>query len=86
MLALLKQALLRYFHENFDDLLKLDMKMARILGAPAPHTLSSYAYVMEQKGRWWGLFWRPIIDFLAKKFFKQENHCYQAYLKTVNPS
>jgi hypothetical protein len=69
----------RYLEENFDDLLALDLKVARLLGAPAPHTLSSYSYKLELENKPFGAFFRPIIDFLAETFFKDFNHCQGAY-------
>jgi hypothetical protein len=60
--------LLRYLVENFDDLLALDLKLARILGAPAPHTLSSWAYEKSP-------FWTKIIDWAFLKLLGQRNHC-----------
>lgn len=80
----LRQWLTRYLNENFDDLLRLDLKMARILGAPAPHTLSSYSWLLESKGKPWGRFWRPIIDKLFQWLLNQENHCLKDFNRVVN--
>lgn len=73
----------RYIDENFDDLLNLDLKVARLLGAPAPHTLSSYAYMLEQDKERWGLFWRPVIDWFFIKLGDPPGHCYKDY-KRIN--
>lgn len=64
----LKSALSRYIRENFDDLLALDLKIARMLGVPAPHTLSSWAYYKSP-------FWTKFIDFLAWHILDQKDHC-----------
>lgn len=69
----------RYIDENFDDLLKLDLKVARLLGAPAPHTLSSYAYMLDEKKKPWGMLWRPVIDWIFNKTYGQVDHCKKDY-------
>jgi hypothetical protein len=79
MIKRLKLRILRYIVENFDDLLALDLKVARIAGAPAPHTLSSYAYQLEQEGKRWGKLWRPVIDYLFRWLMDQEAHCRKDY-------
>lgn len=67
----------------FNDLLKLDISLARLLGAPKGATLSGHAYVMEQEGKPWGKVCRPLIDWGAKTFFDQDNHCYKAHLEDL---
>lgn len=79
MISRLRLALLRYLNENFDDLLALDLKWARILGAPAPHTISSYAWKLEQENKLWGKLWRPMIDWIFKWLLEQEDHCYKDF-------
>lgn len=80
VLSRVRDAIQRYVHENFDDLLRQDMHLARVLGAPAPHTLSSYAYRLELEGKFWGKFWRPIIDVVYGSWIMgQTNHCKQDY-------
>jgi hypothetical protein len=68
----MKRAILRYIVENWDDLLALDLKLARIFGAPAPHTISSYSHV---KWKWL----EPIIDALAIWLWSEFDHCYNDY-------
>jgi hypothetical protein len=80
----MKRAILRYLNENFDDLLELDLKLARILGAPSPHTLSSYSYKLEQEGKLWGKFWRPVIDKVFKWLLTQIDHCKTDYNRVTN--
>lgn len=64
----------RWVVKHFDDLLTIDLTLARILGAPAPHTLSSYARLRELEGR--GSGWRKFIDFWYGWFVMGEiNHC-----------
>lgn len=79
----MKEWLNRYIQENFDDLLAFDLKLARLLGAPAPHTLSSYAYKLEQDGKPWGKFWRPVIDWIFYWLREQINHCLDDYIRVV---
>lgn len=82
----IQTAVHRYIVENFDDLLALDLKIARLLGAPAPHTLSSYSYMLEQEGKWWGELWRPIIDKIMFWAMGQVDHCKNEYLSIVAKS
>ena len=79
----MKQRIVQYIVENYDDLLKFDLKLARLLGAPAPHTLSSYAYFLEQQGSFWGKFWRPKIDKIFEWLFSQTHHCYADYIRVT---
>jgi hypothetical protein len=74
----LRKWLLRYVRENWTELLALDMKWARILGAPAPHTLSSWAWERRNASKFWGLF-RRFTDFLFLTFAKVPNHCQSAW-------
>ena len=73
----MKAAIQRYVSENYDDLLNLDLTLARLLGAPAPHTLSSYAF--EQS-----YFWRLVIDLAWLIVFDEKNHCEKDYKKRVS--
>lgn len=75
----IRTAIARYIRENFDDLLALDLKIARLLGIPAPHTLSSYAHVK-------GGFWERVIDRIFKWLFNEINHCYNDFLRVTNGS
>lgn len=79
-----KHALLRYLNENFDDLLNLDLSVARVLGAPAPHTLSSYAYKLDEEGKPWGKVTRPLIDDIFRWLIDQPNHCKNDYERVTN--
>lgn len=47
-------------------------------GAWADETLSSRAYRMHKKGKLWGRFWMPVIDWLFRPFGKE--HCKHSYL------
>jgi hypothetical protein len=76
MFERIRLAVLRYIRENLDDLLALDLKIARLLGAPAPHTISGYSHI-----KWTWL--EPTIDFLALWIFKQKDHCRKAYEKEI---
>lgn len=60
-------------------LIAFDFWLARRIGAPAHHTLSGYAWEAEQRGKWWGRFWRPRIDLTFFVLFKQSEHCRKAY-------
>jgi hypothetical protein len=70
----IRRFLQRYIRENRDDLLDFDLKLARVFGAPAPHTVSSYAHI-----QWTWL--EPIINKLWLWLFKQKDHCRQDYLR-----
>jgi hypothetical protein len=73
----MKKFLQRYIAENFDDLLEMDLKLARVLGAPAPHTLSSWSHLNSP-------FWAKIINLFFKWVFDQDNHCELDYNRVVN--
>jgi hypothetical protein len=73
----MRLVLLRYLTENFDDLLLLDLKLARLLGAPAPHTLSSWVH----HKRWKVL--EKIIDHFFKWLLNQDNHCQRDYQRCL---
>ena len=75
----MKDWLVSYITDNFNDLLRADIKMARLLGAPKGYTLSGYSYELEQEGKLWGKFWRPVIDFIFKWLFNDINHCKDAH-------
>lgn len=74
----MKEWLVNYIRDNFDDLLRADLKWARVLGAPQGYTLSGYSYELEQAGKPWGKFWRPIIDTFWLWLYKQKDHCKKA--------
>lgn len=75
----MKLAILRYLVENFDDLLLLDLKLARLFGAPHPHTISSWVHL---KG--WKLL-EKIINHFFKWLINQENHCQRDYERCLQP-
>lgn len=79
-----KFALLTYLNEHFNDLLELDLALARLSGAPAPHTISSYAVVLEREGKLLGLVSRPVIDGLFYWLIEQPNHCKRDYKRVTN--
>jgi hypothetical protein len=79
-----KYALLRYLNEHFDDLLELDLALARLSGAPAPHTISSYAAELERDGKLLGLVTRPAIDGLFYWLIDEPNHCKKDYERVTN--
>ena len=60
-------------------LIALDQFGTALVGGYADETLSSYAWRLEQKGKWAGRVWRPTIDWLALKLFGQADHCLMAY-------
>lgn len=69
----MKWAILRYLVENFDDLLQLDLKLARLIGAPAPHTLSSWIHFKK----WVRL--ERFVNFWFKWLINQDEHCRRDY-------
>lgn len=69
--------LLQYILQN---LIAIDQLANTLTGGQADETLSSRAWRTEQKGRFFGKLFRPLIDTI---FFFQKNHCNQAYLDEV---
>lgn len=57
------------------NLIRLDLNVAELMGAPHGFTLSGWSYKLEQEGKPWGKLWRPIIDSL----FNDLSHCRRAY-------
>jgi hypothetical protein len=51
-----------------------------ILGGYADETMSSRAYRTEQKGKFFGKFFRPIIDWLFETLFNDAFHCENSYV------
>lgn len=50
------------------------------LGSSHPdETASSAAWRLEQKGRWTGKFFRPVIDGLFYVLARERNHCHESY-------
>lgn len=70
----------RLFEYILQNLLAIDQLANTITGGCADETLSSRAWRTEQKGRFFGKLFRPLIDTI---FFFQKNHCNQAYLSEV---
>ena len=58
-----------------DQLLYVIITLGR--GNP-DETISSAAWRLEHRGHPFGVFFRPVIDFLAAPF--ERNHCYKAYM------
>lgn len=63
-------------HYVLHVLIAIDQVFNALLGGYADETLSARAWRTEQKGRLFGKFFRPLIDFLL---FVQPEHCKQAY-------
>jgi hypothetical protein len=68
----------QFIKKYYNPLLKLDLRVARIFGAPKGWTISGNAYRLEQEGKPWGKALRPLIDFL---FYP--GHCFDAYTMDV---
>lgn len=60
-------------------LIALDQLGTSVVGGYPDETMSSYSYRLDQKGKRFGKLFRPVIDWAARVFFKQENHCMRAY-------
>lgn len=60
-------------------LIAIDQVGTTLVGGFPDETMSSYAYRMDQKGRFWGRVWRPIIDFLFSWKDYPHGHCEDAY-------
>ena len=80
MFEKLRTRILEYVYDNLEDLLNLDLKVARILGAPAPHTLSSYAFL---EVNWFWKYFHRVTDALFKWLLGQENHCETDYKRVA---
>jgi hypothetical protein len=76
MFEKIRLRVVQYIEENFDDLLELDLKWARIMGAPAPHTISSYSHL---KWKWL----EPIIDRAWFWLFDEKEHCLNDYKRVT---
>lgn len=66
-------------HYLLQILIALDQLLTALLGGWADETLSSYAWRLEQQGKFWGRVWRPAIDLLWRVFGVPE-HCRSSYL------
>lgn len=55
-------------------LIRLDLWVAKLLGAPPNWTLSGWSYKLEQDKKPWGVVMRPVID-----FWFGDGHCKKAY-------
>lgn len=60
-------------------IIAVDQVGTTLVGGFPDETLSSYAYRMDQKGRFWGRVFRPIIDFLFCWKYYPHGHCEDAY-------
>lgn len=57
-------------------LISIDQLFNALLGGFADETLSARAFRAEQKEKFFGKIFRPLIDII---FFFDENHCFNAY-------
>ena len=54
------------------------------LGRTYPNeTASAAAWRLECTGLWSGRLFRPIIDWFFRVFFRDDNHCAQAYMNLL---
>ncbi len=67
-------------HYAFQILIALDQLLCTFLGGWADESMSSYAWRLEQKGRIWGRFWRPLTDWFFYVLRGEVGHCYNSYL------
>ena len=79
----MKEWLVAYIRDNFNDLLRADIRLARVLGAPQGWTLSGYSYHLEQLGKPWGKFWCPAINKIFLWLFNQKDHCKKAHAEDL---
>lgn len=61
-------------------LLAMDQLGTTLVGGFPDETLSSYAYRMWLQKKPWGIFWKPIIDWLFSWQGHPEGHCRAAWL------
>ncbi len=67
-------------HYFLQILIAFDQLLCTFLGGWADESLSSYAWRLKQKNKYWGKIWVPIIDWLFFVSVKETNHCYNAYM------
>lgn len=79
MLDRVKLGILRYMKENYDDLLALDLSVARLMGAPAPHTISSYTHQLAKAGNPVACVAGVFIDATFHWLLEQPDHCKSEY-------
>jgi hypothetical protein len=68
-----------YIRDHFDQLLALDHQLCELVGGPPGFTLSSYAYEASTRGKLWARLWRPVIDWLAWRVWRERDHCRLTY-------
>lgn len=61
-------------------LIALDQLGTVLVGGHPDETMSSYAHRLRTLGKPWG-FTADWIDAVFRVVFRQENHCYKAYLE-----
>jgi hypothetical protein len=59
----------------------VDQLINTLLGGAPDETLSSRAYRTEQRNKYFGMFFRPLIDLV---FWFDKNHCKNAYFAEIN--
>jgi hypothetical protein len=72
----MKDWLVNYIRDNIQDLLRADLHIARLLGAPRGLTLSGWAH--KEKSRW-----EPVINWFFRWLWNQEDHCKKAYAEDL---
>ena len=64
-------------HHLLQVLIALDQLVNALLGGWADETLSSRAWRVYRKGRFWGRVMCPLIDLIARPF--ERNHCRSSF-------
>lgn len=65
-----------FFRYWINVLIGLDQFTTTLLGGYPDETMSSYAWRLEKRGKFFG-FWRRVIDGI---FFWQKDHCFKAVM------
>lgn len=60
-------------------LVALDQLACALCGGWADETCSSYLFRLDGERKPWGRALRPVVDWIALRFFGQPNHCWSAY-------
>lgn len=75
----LRANILSVLMTHLDSLVKADISIARMLGAPSGFTISGNAYRLALSGSKFGIIDVAMIDWFFKFIIGQEDHCWKAY-------
>jgi hypothetical protein len=70
------QPVMRYGHHLF---IALDQVVTALFAGYPDETVSSYLFRLDARGKLAGRIFRPIVDWVWRLVFRQEDHCFAAY-------